>query len=323
MFTYAEVGVEHETLDAQLAARAAALGSANNRIAVAQIGDAIVDACRAAVAAVARRQELRRHDIESLVAVVRQTVDSLASGHAESSAALGESTSRLEGLQRVTDLSELQRRLAAEVSTLRHIAMERDHDHSRTVGLLREQLTTTEQQLCVARAEALVDPLTDVANRRGFDAALAERLRSVDPSAPLILAVFDVDFFKGTNDRYGHPAGDAVLRHIAKTIRGSVRQDDVVARIGGDEFALLASGLTLTQAESRLRAILQKIGGEAVGLDKVVVSVSCGVSEYSAGDTTMTLISRSDAALSDAKALGKNRVAARHAPYIRTLLRRH
>ena len=81
MFTYAEVGVEYDTVDAQLAARSAALNTATNRTAIAQIGDSIVDACRAAVAAVARRQELRRHDIESLVAVVRQTVDSLASGH--------------------------------------------------------------------------------------------------------------------------------------------------------------------------------------------------------------------------------------------------
>jgi len=322
MFTYAEVGVEHETLDAQLAARSAALSDASNRTAIAQIGESIINACRAAVAAVARRQELRRHDIESLVAVVRQTVDSLASGHAESSAALGESTSRLEGLQRVSDLTELQRRLGAEVATLRHIAMERDQEHARTVGLLRDQLTTAEQQLCVARAEAMVDPLTDVANRRGFDAAMAERLKTVDPSSPLALALFDVDSFKGTNDRYGHPAGDAVLRHIATVIRASVRQDDVVARIGGDEFALLASGLTLSQAEARLRAIVQKIA-EPVGIDGLLVSVSCGASEYSAGDTAQTLVGRADAALSDAKALGKNRVVTRQAPYIRNLLRRY
>ena len=323
MFTYAEVGVEHETLDAQLTARSAALSTATNRTAIVQIGDSIVDACRAAVAAVARRQELRRHDIESLVAVVRQTVDSLASGHADSSAALGESTARLEGLQRVSDLTELQRRLAAEVATLRQIAIERDHDHARTVGLLRDQLTTAEQQLCVARAEALVDPLTDVANRRGFDAEMAERLKAVDPSSPLALALFDVDSFKGMNDMYGHPAGDAVLRHIATVIRGSVRQDDVVARIGGDEFALLASGLTLAQAESRLRAIVHKIAAEPMGVDGIVVSVSCGVSEYSAGDNAQTLVGRADAALSDAKAMGKNRVVARKAPYIRNLLRRY
>jgi len=322
MFTYAEVGVEYDTVDAQLAARSAALNTATNRTAIAQIGDSIVDACRAAVAAVARRQELRRHDIESLVAVVRQTVDSLASGHAESSVALGESTARLEGLQRVSDLTELQRHLAAEVATLRQIAMERDHDHARTVGLLRDQLTTAEQQLCVARAEALVDPLTDVANRRGFDAAMAERLRAADPASPLALALFDVDSFKGTNDRYGHPAGDAVLRHIATVIRGSVRQDDVVARIGGDEFALLASGLTLSQAESRLKAIVRKIA-EPMEVEGLLVSVSCGASEYSAGDTAQTLVGRADAALSDAKALGKNRVVSRQAPYIRNLLRRY
>lgn len=321
MFAYAEVGSEHEALDGQLAAQSSALAAANSRAGIAQISEAVVNACRGAVAAVARRQQLRRQDIESLVAVVRATVDSLATGHAEASAALGESTSRLESLQAVPDFDELRRRLASEVSALRQISRDRDHEHERTVTLLRDQLTTAEQQLCLARAEALVDPLTEVVNRRGFDAALADRIKTMDPATTLVLGLFDVDYFKGMNDRYGHMTGDAVLRHVAMTIRGSVRQDDVVARIGGDEFALIASGLTLAQAEPRLRAILHKIGAESVGAEDVLVSVSCGVAEYSAGDTAQTLISRSDGALNDAKAYGKNRVVAREAPYIRNLLR--
>jgi diguanylate cyclase len=321
MFAYTEVGPEHEALDTQLVTQASALAGASGRAAIAQISDAVVNACRGAVAAVARRQQLRRQDIESLVAVVRATVDSLATGHAESSLALGESTARLESLQTVPDFDDLRRRLASEVSALRQIARDRDRDHDRTVTLLRDQLTTAEQQLCLARAEALVDPLTEVVNRRGFDSALADRIKTMDPAMPLILALFDVDYFKGMNDRYGHMTGDAVLRHVALTIRGSVRQDDVVARIGGDEFALIASGLTLKQAEPRMRAILHKIGAESVGAEDVLVSVSCGVAEYSAGDTVQTLISRSDGALNDAKAYGKNRVVARDAPYIRNLLR--
>jgi diguanylate cyclase len=321
MFAYAEVGPEHEALDGHLAVQSSALAGATSRTGIAEISESVINACRGAVAAVARRQQLRRQDIESLVAVVRATVDSLASGHAEASAALGESTSRLESLQAVPDFDELRNRLASEVSALRQIARDRDRGHERTVTLLRDQLTTAEQQLCLARAEALVDPLTEVVNRRGFDSALAERIKTMDPATTLVMALFDVDYFKGMNDRYGHMTGDAVLRHVAMTIRGSVRQDDVVARIGGDEFALLASGLTLSQAESRLKAILQKIGAEAVGAEDVLVSASCGVAEYSAGDTAQALISRADGALNDAKAYGKNRVVAREAPYIRNLLR--
>jgi diguanylate cyclase (GGDEF)-like protein len=134
--------------------------------------------------------------------------------------------------------------------------------------------------------------------------------------------MFDVDGFKRVNDELGHPTGDAILQHIARSIRDSVRQDDLVARIGGDEFALIASGLTLAQAASRLRGIVNNIAGERIGDHNLTVSLSCGVSEHSAGDTVQTLISRTDAALNEAKSLGKNRVVARHAPYIRTLLRR-
>jgi diguanylate cyclase len=321
MFAYAEVGQEHAALDAQIVTQSAALAAANNRAGIAQVADAVVNACRAAVAAVARRQQLRRQDIESLVAVVKATVDSLVTGHVASAAALGESTERLEKLQAVPDFDELRKRLADEVTTLREIAKERDREHERTVAVLRDQLNTAEQELCLARAEALVDPLTEVVNRRGFDAALAERIRTLEPESTLVLALFDVDYFKGMNDRYGHMTGDAVLRHVAMTIRGAVRQDDVVARIGGDEFALLANGLTLAQAEPRLRAILAKIATEAVGADEVLVSVSSGVAEYSAGDTAQTLVSRADGALNDAKAYGKNRVVGREAPYIRNLLR--
>src|SRR3954469_20078805 len=85
MFAYAEVGPEHDALDTQLAAQSTALAAATSRSGVSEVAESIVNACRGAVAAVARRQQLRRQDIESLVAVVRATVDSLAAGHAEAS----------------------------------------------------------------------------------------------------------------------------------------------------------------------------------------------------------------------------------------------
>ena len=115
-------------------------------------------------------------------------------------------------------------------------------------------------------------------------------------------------------------AGDGVLRQVAKVIRDSVRQEDTVARIGGDEFALIASGLTLIQAEGRLKGIVQAIT-EASTAEGATVSVSCGVAELCAGDTPVTLLQRSDNALIDAKTLGKNRVVSRHLPYIRSFLR--
>jgi diguanylate cyclase (GGDEF)-like protein len=321
MFASAEPGPEHEALDAQLGIQATALLNASGREAISKTGGPLLEACRSASTAVQRRQEARRHDIASLVAMVRETVDSLSAGHTASAAALGETTTRLENLQRVSDFFELKELLAAEVVTLREIASDREVQHDKTVAAMRDRLKTAEEELCIARAEALMDALTEIPNRRAFDAALAQQVQQSTPYTTMVLALFDVDGFKGLNDRFGHPTGDAVLRSIARCLRDNVRQDDVVARIGGDEFALIASGLTLTQAESRLRAVLHAIAELRIGAEGVAVSVSCGASEHSAGDTVHTLLHRTDAALGDAKVLGKNRVVTRTVPYIRSLLR--
>jgi diguanylate cyclase (GGDEF)-like protein len=138
-----------------------------------------------------------------------------------------------------------------------------------------------------------------------------------------VLAIFDVDEFKRINDTGGHETGDCVLKVIASGLKMSVRPDDVVSGIGGDEFAMLAPGLTLRQAESRLRSMLEKLEAsleEAANLPRV--TLSCGAAEYSAGDTMQSLMSRADQALYEAKRKGKNRVAVKTLPLIRDLLSR-
>ena len=89
------------------------------------------------------------------------------------------------------------------------------------------------------RTMAELDPLTGVANRRGFDLALE---RAAATGGPYALILIDLDDFKRVNDEQGHPAGDAVLQSVAIAAAGVARQDDCLARIGGDEFALIAPG---------------------------------------------------------------------------------
>jgi diguanylate cyclase (GGDEF)-like protein len=319
MFEHAEPGPEHAALDTRLGALTAALLKAADRQAVAKAGIPLTDVCRAAAVTVQRRQEARRQEVANLVSIVRETVNSLSNEHDASESALGESTARLENLRRVSDFLELKERLAAEVVTLRRIATERVKHHSETIGQLRTKLQTAEQQLCVARAEALMDALTGIPNRRAFDVELAQRIQGAASTSPLILALLDVDSFKSLNDRFGHPAGDAALRGTARAIRDAMRGEDLVARVGGDEFAVIACGLTLARAESRLRALVRAIAAAPAEPGGTPVSVSCGVSEFYAGDNAHSLLSRTDAALNDAKALGKNRVVARSVPYVHTL----
>jgi diguanylate cyclase len=316
----AEPGPDYDPILGELKQRGGAFAQATGREAIASTSHPLVSTCREAVKAVRQRQQARRQDIASLVGLVRDAVGSLVQGQAESSEALGASTTRLEHLQNVDNFFELKQQLAEEVITLRKIAADREQEHARAIRTLEAKLRASEGQLSAARTEALTDPLTEVANRRGFDLALAQAITISAPTTPVVLALIDIDAFKEINDVHGHPTGDAVLRDVAAAIRDSIREEDVVARIGGDEFALIAAGLPLAQATARLKHIVATLAARTYG-EGAKLSVSCGVCEYSAGDTLATLMQRADVALNAAKSGGKNRVVAGKVPYIHSLLR--
>ena len=100
-----------------------------------------------------------------------------------------------------------------------------------------DQLKTRLEQY---REEVLIDPLTQISNRRGFDTKLYSSIEeSHNLNKPLCLIMADIDHFKKFNDEYGHIVGDNILRVVAKTIKKSIKGKDLVARIGGEEFAIL------------------------------------------------------------------------------------
>jgi diguanylate cyclase (GGDEF)-like protein len=112
----------------------------------------------------------------------------------------------------------------------------------------------------VQRTYAHLDPLTEIANRRAFDEALARADRD---EARYAVVLFDLDEFKSINDLYGHPAGDLVLRSVAHAAQGVVRQSDCLARIGGDEFAVIAPGTELAGAKRLVDALDDRIDTDA------------------------------------------------------------
>ncbi len=156
------------------------------------------------------------------------------------------------------------------------------------------------------RFQATTDPLTGVSNRLKFDQMLAgEILRSDRYKTPLGLVLFDVDHFKDVNDTYGHPIGDKVLVELARFVTGRIRNTDLLARWGGEEFILLLPGsdgrMAYLTAE-KLRQELSLIPFEGVGR----VTCSFGVAQYADGDTAQAVISRADKALYRAKINGRN-----------------
>jgi diguanylate cyclase (GGDEF)-like protein len=157
-----------------------------------------------------------------------------------------------------------------------------------------------------------VDGLTQVFNRRSFDESLERELsRCRRYGRTLSLALIDIDKFKHINDEYGHLAGDAVLKEVASTIRRRVRREDVLARFGGEEFALLTPEIDLKGAQSmaeKVRKVVEKhrfvFDGETIS-----VTISCGVSTLGKkGDDAQALIARADERLYEAKERGRNRV---------------
>ncbi|VVE65008.1 diguanylate cyclase [Pandoraea anapnoica] len=156
---------------------------------------------------------------------------------------------------------------------------------------------------------ATYDDLTGVLARRAFIArAETVALQSGMGRMPLSVAILDIDNFKSVNDRYGHAAGDCALAHVASLISRSIRADDVVGRIGGEEFALLLPHVTKEEAGrlvDRLRDIVATSGSCVPNRD-VVPTLSAGVDEFGAGDTLATVMARADAALYAAKANGRN-----------------
>jgi two-component system, cell cycle response regulator len=157
------------------------------------------------------------------------------------------------------------------------------------------------------------DGLTGIPNKRFLlDAVQRELARTQRHKRPLSLCVLDIDHFKSINDKYGHLAGDAVLRELCTRVKQVVRKDEVFARFGGEEFVVLLPESTLEQARQfseRIRAIAASDPFIVEGAT-IQVTVSIGVA-HTAGDDELSadeLIARADAKLYDAKRNGRNRV---------------
>jgi diguanylate cyclase (GGDEF)-like protein len=158
------------------------------------------------------------------------------------------------------------------------------------------------------RFQATTDPLTGLYNRWKFDEALAsEMARAQRYGTPLTLVLYDVDNFKRVNDIYGHQIGDKALVRLAQIVSMQLRNTDLLARWGGEEFVILMSGSDgemARQATEKLAAAIGLAVFDAVG----TITCSFGIAQHARGDNAETLIVRADHALYRAKMNGRNRV---------------
>jgi diguanylate cyclase (GGDEF)-like protein len=186
---------------------------------------------------------------------------------------------------------------------------------ARVLNLLRlQELLTTRQQRCEAlAAQLIVDHKTELANDRHFRNRLSEEFaRSQRHEAAFTVMLIDIDDFKQINDQTSYEFGDTVLRTIAEVIRQSVRNIDIPARIGGDEFAVLMPNTNLEEGVGVANRILASIDGLVVreNSTQAAVRLSIGTSTYEGrGLTEATQVFlQANEALKAAKSAGKNRV---------------
>jgi len=178
--------------------------------------------------------------------------------------------------------------------------------------LIKNDSERLHNELNKVKLLSLTDENTGLPNRRAFLRRLDDEMeRAGRFQMPISLALIDLDFFKEINDTHGHPAGDAVLAWYAQHALPIFRNYDLVARWGGEEFAILFPGTSLHGAQQALVKLRRHIQGASVaydGKDIDVPTFSAGLTGYRAGDTEEDLIKRADQALYLAKNKGRDRI---------------
>jgi diguanylate cyclase (GGDEF)-like protein len=186
------------------------------------------------------------------------------------------------------------------------------------------QLEAEIERLRIYKDYAYTDPLTEIHNRRFYyERLLQEISRARRVNRPLTLALVDLDHFKDINDAVGHNGGDQVLKFFAHLLRDNLRQEDIVCRIGGDEFALILPETPADKAKTFFDRVRRKLDQMeiVVGIRRrVSISFSCGLAEFRSEYLPEDLMEEADHSLYSAKASGRSRVVI--APFSPPLLSR-
>lgn len=183
-------------------------------------------------------------------------------------------------------------------------------DLNQKLNIMQNESDRLQLKIVNERNQAMIDPLTGIYNRLAYNERIeTEFNRWQRYQTPLTMAVWDIDKFKNVNDTYGHQAGDRVLTVVAKLLSKQVRETDFVARFGGEEFVLLMPETTVEQAikvADNLRNSIEQCEFHFKD-QRVPVTISCGLAQFSEGDKVETAFNRADKALYYAKHNGRNR----------------
>jgi diguanylate cyclase (GGDEF)-like protein len=194
----------------------------------------------------------------------------------------------------------------ADAAATRHMCHEAERLLTPTLRLVSQMATAYDQlrqqsSMLMSFTEVRTDALTGLSNRRAFDEALATLLAMQKRyKATFSVAIFDIDHFKKVNDELGHLHGDQILKQVAELLEVCVRETDIAARFGGEEFIVIMPETDLEGARILARRIQRMVEAETD------VTLSGGITRAIAGDDDRSVVARADEALYAAKAAGRN-----------------
>lgn len=240
--------------------------------------------------------DLKDEEIRNIIQILADAAQTITNQNEAHASQLGQFTRELESISRQASLVEIRRRLAEEVQRFKTYVASVREEQAVSVEQLRRDLELFRERLEKAEALAFTDALTGVANRAEGERRLGESVRRGEPFSILFL---DLNCFKSINDRWGHTAGDLVLKMFARRLVQNVRPGDTVCRWGGDEFLVIFPECRLATALERAKELAASCsgvyrlgtGGEEISIP---ISVAVGAAEYYQGESEQDLIARAD-----------------------------
>ncbi len=271
-------------------------------------------------------QTERETEFGEVIDILRKAVAEVAGEANTFHTRLLSASERFTRLSEIEDIRELKKQIAQEVSCLQNLVAEKRKQDEALCSRLSQTIEGLHSELNQVREEATLDPLTGVSNRGSFDRVLRHWVKAYgENKKSFVLAMMDVDDFKRLNDSHGHQVGDRVLVTLMEQFSGWLRDTDFLGRYGGDEFVLLMGNARLADVKPRLSDLLEKVCapgyqyGEGEQACLVRFTVTCGLAEFTPGQSPEDVIRQADEALYEGKRRGKNRVMTKRKPFLKTL----
>jgi diguanylate cyclase (GGDEF)-like protein len=250
----------------------------------------------------------RAKDAKELLVALANTAESLGERDQRYAGQFSQFTARLRAIADLEDLNQLRASVAQRASELKRYVDQMEEESRHLVAHLQAEVSTYETKLKAAEDLALRDTLTGLANRRNVEERIQWRIAH---RAPFCVAILDLNEFKQVNDRYGHPAGDSLLKQFAHELSTHLRSTDVVGRWSGDEFIVVLD-CDLDSAKTQLDRLRQWAFGDytiqlgtGVEVVKVRVDAAIGVVQWRPGKTMQEVIELADAAMYREKKRGR------------------